>query len=63
MESILHLNPHDDDDKAEATKLPGPENNEPETDAERKKLNQIANKAAHKGAGEYRRNTSSIFSK
>jgi hypothetical protein len=63
MESILHLNLHDDDDKAEATNLPGPENKEPETDAARKKLNEIANKAAHKAAGEYRRNTSNIFSK
>jgi hypothetical protein len=61
MERFIQLNLHNDSEKAEAEKLPRPEGNEPvEID---KKLNRIANKAAHKAAKEFTHGSSGIFSK
>ena len=63
MKPLLQLNLRSDSEKSEAANLPNPEHQEPETEATRKKLNQIANRAAHKAAAEYGRYASRVFSK
>lgn len=63
MMPILQINLHDEREMAEATNLPRPVRTEPETPEERKKLEAIANRAAHKAAAEFGRYRSSIFSK
>jgi hypothetical protein len=63
MKPFLQLNLHSDSEKTEAANLPIPENQEPESEETRKRLNQIANRAAHKAAAEYGRYASRVFSK
>jgi hypothetical protein len=63
MKPILQLNLNTDRNEAEATNLPKPDHVEPEPEVVRKRLDQIANRAAHKAAAEYGRYSSNIFSK
>ena len=63
MKPILQLNLRSDGEKSEAANLPNPEPHEPESEEARKRLNQIANRAAHKAAAEYGRYASRVFSK
>jgi hypothetical protein len=63
MESILHLNLHDPNEKDESANLPKPDRVESDPEAVSKRLNQIANRAAHKGAAQYGRGSTGIFSK
>lgn len=63
MKPLLQLNLQNNSEKAEAANLPKPEREEPESQEALKRLNQLANRIAHKAANEYGRNTSGIFSK
>jgi hypothetical protein len=63
MKPILQLNLNDTSEKAEAPNLPSTNQVEPEPEVVRKRLDQIANRAAHKAAAEYGQYSSSIFSK
>jgi hypothetical protein len=61
MERFIQLNLKSDSDKPENTNLSQPPVTEP--DATAKKLNAIANRAAHKGAIHASHSGSGIFSK
>lgn len=63
MKPFLQLNLQDNGEKAKAPDLLKPESEEPESQEALKRLNRMANRIAHKGANEYGRNTSGIFSK
>jgi len=63
MEPLLQLNLHRDSEMAEAENLRKPDREAPEPVAVTKSLNQIANRAAHRAASEYRRNGTGLFSK
>jgi len=63
MKPLLQLNLNRDSEKAESENLPQPDREAPEPVAVTKSLNQIANRAAHKAASQYRRNSSGLFSK
>jgi hypothetical protein len=61
MERFIKLDLRSDSDSTEQANLPQPE--QKDSDAQAKKLNQIANRAAHKGASQYGRGSSGLFSK
>jgi hypothetical protein len=63
MQPLLQLHLQSNSEKAEAVNLPNPEGEEREPAVVRKSLIQMANKAAHRAATEYRRNSSGLFSK
>ena len=63
MKPLLQLNLNRDSENAEAENLPKPDREAPEPVAVTKSLNQLANRAAHKAASEYRRNGTGLFSK
>ena len=63
MKPLLQLNLNRDSEKAESENLSQPDRESPEPVAVTKSLNQIANRAAHKAASQYRRNSSGLFSK
>lgn len=63
MDSLLQLHLQSDNPKPEAAGPPKPESEEPKPVVESKRLNRIINRAAHKAASEYGRNSSGIFSK
>lgn len=63
MKPLLQLNLHSDGEKTESQNLSKPEGSAPEPEVVVKNLNQIANRAAHKAAMAYRRNSTGIFSK
>ncbi|MGA8043232.1 MAG: hypothetical protein WCA37_10545 [Terracidiphilus sp.] len=63
MKPLLQLNLHDEREKAEVLNPPQPETKEQHATTTEKRLNRIAAKAAHRAATEYRRSSSSIFSK
>jgi hypothetical protein len=63
MDSLLQLHLQNDNPKPEEQKLPKSENEEPQPVVTSKRLNRIINRAAHKGASQYGRNSSGIFSK
>jgi hypothetical protein len=63
MDSLLQLHLQADNPKPEEQKLSKSENDEPKPIATSKRLNKIVNRAAHKGASQYGRNSSGIFSK
>jgi hypothetical protein len=63
MEPLLQLNLNRDSEKAEAENLPQLDREAPGPVAVTKSLNQIANRAAHRAASEYRRNSTGLFSK
>lgn len=63
MERFIQLNLNTPSEKTEATNLPNPEHREPETVDAAKKINRIANRAAHKAATEFGRSKSGLFSK
>jgi len=61
MERFIKLDLRNDSDNTEQANLSQPEQKDPEAQA--KKLNQIANRAAHKGASQYGRGSGGLFSK
>ncbi len=63
MQPLLQLHLQSNSEKAEAENLPNPEREAHEPVVVHKSLIQMANKAAHRAATEYRRNTSGLFSK
>ena len=63
MKPLLQLNLNRDSEKAESENLRKPEREAPEPVAVTKSLNQLANRAAHRAASEYRRNGTGLFSK
>lgn len=63
MKPLLQLNLNSDREKAETESLPKPDREAPEPVAVTKSLNQLANRAAHRAASEYRRNGTGLFSK
>jgi hypothetical protein len=63
MKPFLQLNLNDHREKAEEANLPKPESTEPESEEARKRLNRLANIAAHKAASQYRRGNTGLFSK
>ena len=65
MDSPLQLHLQVDKPKTDAENAPRPEseNEEPKPFVTSKRLNRIINRAAHKGASQYSRNSSGIFSK
>jgi len=65
MDSLLQLHLQTDKAKPEAENLPKPEseNEDLKPLATSKRLNRIVNRAAHKGASQYSRNSSGLFSK
>jgi hypothetical protein len=65
MDSPLQLHLQTDNTKPDAENHPKPEgkNEEPKPFVTSKRLNRIINRAAHKGASQYGRNGSGIFSK
>ena len=63
MERFIQLNLQSDRQKAEPANLPNPEPKDPEPPVSSKRLHLLVNKAAHKAATEFGRNSSGIFSK
>jgi len=63
MERFIQLNLHSDGGKSEAASSSNPERKDPESPVIGRRLNRIAKKAAHKGATEFGRSRSGIFSK
>lgn len=65
MDTPLQLHLQSDNPKPEAESLPKPEGENEETKpfVTSKRLNRMINRAAHKGASQYGRNSSGIFSK
>jgi hypothetical protein len=63
MKSILQLNLNNQNEKDESANLPKPDRVEQDPEAVSKRLNQIADRAAHKAAAHYGRYSSGIFSK
>ena len=65
MDSPLQLHLEVDKAKPEEEQLSKPEgeNEEPKPFVTSKRLNRMINRAAHKGASQYSRNSSGIFSK
>ena len=63
MKPFLQLNLRSDSDRSEAANLPNPERQEPESEETRKKLIQLANRAAHKAAAHTGRYAAGVFSK
>jgi hypothetical protein len=63
MKSFLSLNLQSPSDKPEAMNLAKPVSDQPQPPVSFKKLNRIANRAAHKAASVYGRGGSSIMSK
>jgi hypothetical protein len=63
MEPLLQLNLKSDSQNPEQTNLPEADRHEPESPEAIKKMNQIANRVAHKAGAEYGRYRSGIFSK
>jgi len=63
MKPFLQLNLNSPSDNDQSTNLPQPDRVEQDPAAVSKKLNEIANRAAHKGAAHYGRSSSGIFSK
>ena len=62
MDSLLQLHLQTDSTKPEAANSPKPDGEEPKPIVTSKRFNRIINRAAHKAASEYGRN-SGIFSK
>ncbi len=63
MKPLLQLHLEDSTPKPETPTTPGPECEEPKPMVPSKRLNRIVNRAAHKAATEFSRNSSGIFSK
>jgi hypothetical protein len=65
MDSLLQLHLQNDNPKPEAENLSKPKDEAEELKplATSKRLNKIINRAAHKGASQYGRNSSGIFTK
>lgn len=63
MERFIQLNLNTPSEKTEAPNLPGPERKETTAAEAARKMNRIANRAAHKAATEFSRSKSGLFSK
>jgi hypothetical protein len=63
MQSILHLNPENERAEAETPTRSKPEEKDPQPVVMGKRLHQMVNRAAHKAASQYGRQSSGIFSK
>ena len=63
MKPLLQLNLQDNSQKPEQANLPDLDRREPESPEVLKRMNQIANRVAHKAGAEYGRYSSGIFSK
>ena len=63
MKPLLQLNLRDDSEQAENANLPKPMDSTPPSAEASKRLDQIANRVAHKGAAHYGRSGSGIFSR
>jgi len=63
MQTFLKLNLQVPEKKPEAEQLPRPEGEQPEPGVSDKRLNRMANQAAHKAAKVYGRSGSGLFSK
>ena len=63
MDRFIQLNLKRDSETAEPANLPDAERKEPEQPVLSKRLHRLVNKAAHKAATEFSRNSSGVFSK
>lgn len=63
MERFIQLNLNTSSEKTEAPNLPEPARKEPDAAEAAKRMNRIANRAAHKAATEFSRSKSGLFSK
>lgn len=63
MQTFLKLNLQVPDKKPEADQPPTPEGEQPQAGVSDKRLNRMANQAAHKAAKVYGRSGSGLFSK
>lgn len=63
MDSLLRLNLQNADKPSETANLPITQEEKPRPPVVGKRLNRIANRAAHKAAKSFARSTSSLFSK
>jgi hypothetical protein len=63
MQSILKLQPENGSAKATAPTAPKPEEKDPQPVVMGKRLHQMVNRAAHKAALQYGRQSSGLFSK
>jgi hypothetical protein len=63
MQSILKLHLESENEKAEAPAPSKPDNKDPQPAVMGKRLHQMVNRAAHKAASQYGRQSSGIFSK
>ena len=62
MKPFLQLNLRSDEEKSPSVD-PNPQPQEPESEEARKKLIQLANRVAHKGAAHYGRSSGGVFSR